>query len=69
VVGVAGIVFPATAPPEILSRDILVMGLLSLSLFILGYAFGGRPGRINRIEGGMLLLCWCGYTVYLVLYT
>ena len=68
VVGIAGVVRPAAAPPEILSRDILVMGLLSLSLFVLGYGFGGRPGRINRIEGGLLLLCWCGYTTYIVLH-
>jgi cation:H+ antiporter len=68
VVGIAGAVRPAVAPAEILSRDILVMGLLSLSLFGLGYGFGGRPGRINRIEGGLLLLCWFGYTAYIVLH-
>jgi cation:H+ antiporter len=42
------------------------MGLFSLSLLVLGYGFAGRPGRINRIEGAVLLFCYCGYTAYLI---
>jgi cation:H+ antiporter len=41
------------------------MSALTLSLFILGYGFRG-PGRINRLEGGLLLACFVGYTVYLI---
>ncbi|TGN40490.1 calcium/sodium antiporter [Marinobacter confluentis] len=65
VVGIAGVISPMQVAPEILSRDILVMAALTLSLFVLGYGFRG-PGRINRIEGGLLLAAFVGYTAYLV---
>jgi cation:H+ antiporter len=66
VVGIAGIIQPMTVPPEILSRDILIMTGLTLFLFIFGYGFRG-PGRINRFEGAALLAAFVGYTVYLVM--
>jgi cation:H+ antiporter len=65
VVGIAGVISPMQVAPEILSRDIMVMAALTLSLFILGYGFRG-PGRINRVEGGLLLVSFVGYTAYLV---
>lgn len=65
VVGIAGVISPMQVAPEVLSRDIMVMAALTLSLFVLGYGFRG-PGRINRVEGGLLLACFVGYTVYLV---
>jgi cation:H+ antiporter len=65
VVGIAGIIHPLAVEPEVLSRDILVMAVLTVSLFAIGYGFRG-PGRINRIEGAALLACYVGYTVYLV---
>jgi cation:H+ antiporter len=66
VVGIAGIIHPMSVGPEVLSRDILMMALLTASLFVIGYGFRGRQGRINRIEGGALLACYVGYTAYLV---
>ncbi len=65
VVGIAGSIHPMTVPAEVLSRDMLVMSLLTLSLFVLGFGFRG-PGRINRYEGGFLVACYAGYTAYLV---
>ena len=65
VVGIAGTIQPMTVAPEILSRDIPVMALLTVSLFVIGYGFRG-PGRINRIEGAVLLIFYVGYTGYLV---
>ena len=62
VVGIAGAIQPLTVAKEVLTRDCLVMSLLTLSLFILGYGFRGRPGRINRLEGLMLLLCYLIYS-------
>jgi cation:H+ antiporter len=44
----------------------LVMAALTLSLFVIGYGFRG-PGRINRIEGAVLLACYVGYTAYLII--
>jgi cation:H+ antiporter len=66
VVGIAGTIHPLAVGPEVFNRDILVMAALTLSLFIIGYRFRGAGGRINRIEGAVLLACYAGYTAYLI---
>ncbi len=65
VVGIAGTIHPMAAGPEVFSRDILVMAVLTVSLFVFGYGFRG-PGRINRFEGGALLAGYVGYSAYLI---
>jgi cation:H+ antiporter len=65
VVGIAGAIHPMAVGPEVFNRDMLVMAALTLSLFVIGYGFRG-PGRINRIEGTVLLACYPGYTAYLI---
>jgi cation:H+ antiporter len=65
VVGIAGSITPMAVPPEALTRDALVMTLLTLSLFVFGYGWRGT-GRINRFEGAALLSVYVGYTGYLV---
>lgn len=65
VVGIAGTIHPMAAGPEVFSRDILAMAVLTVSLFVFGYGFRG-PGRINRFEGGALLACYVGYSAYLI---
>jgi cation:H+ antiporter len=47
VVGIAGTFHPMSVGPEVFSRDILVMAVLTVSLFVIGYGLRG-PGRINR---------------------
>jgi len=66
VVGIAGAIHPMSVGPEVLTRDMLVMGVLTLSLFAIGYGFRGRRGRINRVEGALLLATFVGYTSYLL---
>ena len=66
VVGIAGTIHPFAVEPETLSRDMVVMGALTVSLFLIGYGFGVRQGRINRFEGMVLLLVYTGYTVCLI---
>lgn len=65
VVGIAGAIHPLAVGPELFNRDLLVMAALTLSLFVIGYGFRG-PGRINRVEGFVLLACYVGYMTYLV---
>lgn len=65
VVGLAGIIHPMEVSSEVFSRDILVMAALTFSLFVIGYGFRG-PGRINRLEGTVLLAVYGGYTAYLL---
>ena len=66
VVGIAGAIHPMSVAPEVVHRDMLVMGVLTLSLFAIGYGFR-RAGRINRLEGALLLCCYVGYLTYLIL--
>lgn len=60
VIGIAGSIHPMAVGPEVFSRDMLMMSALTLSLFIIGYGFRGAGGRINRIEGAVLLQCILG---------
>lgn len=66
VVGIAGSISPLAVGPEVFYRDIMVMAVLTISLFVIGYGFRGA-GRINRIEGAILLASFVGYTSYLVM--
>lgn len=65
VVGIAGTIHPMVTEPAVLYRDLPVMAALTVSLFIFGYGWRGQ-GRINRIEGGLLLAAYIAYTSYLV---
>lgn len=65
VVGVAGMIAPQTMEPAAFNRDILVMALLTLSLFVFGYGYR-KMGRINRWEGAALLTAYVAYVAYLI---
>ncbi|MFO7578286.1 MAG: calcium/sodium antiporter [Pelovirga sp.] len=64
VVGIAGIIHPLAIGTEVLYRDCLLMGALTLSLFLA--AVGGRY-RISRTAGAALLLVYLAYVGYLLL--
>ena len=67
VVGIAGVIRPMQVEPEIFSRDMLVMFALTVLLGLCCYPFAkNRQGKITRFEGFLLLLCFVGYTLYLV---
>lgn len=65
VVGIAGVIQPMVAEPEVFNRDMLVMFALTIGLFIMGSGFR-TPGHINRIEGVALLVCYFSYVAYLI---
>ncbi len=64
VMGMPGLIAPGVIPDKVLSRDFPVMIVLTLALYAMSYGFRG-PGRINRIEGTLLLAVFCGYQYYL----
>jgi len=67
VVGIAGVIEPARdLAGEVLYRDWATMITMSVVLFAVAYGFRG-PGRINRVEGVLLLTMYSAYNVYLVL--
>lgn len=66
VVGLAGAIHPINTEPEVLLRDGTVMGLLTLSVFAVGFGFRGQ-GCINRWEGGILVSVYIAYIGFLVI--
>ena len=65
VVGLAGLISPAIVSDELLQRDLPVVMGMTLLLLVFGYRWR-RDGRINRVEGVVLVLLWAGYTTYLI---
>lgn len=62
VLAIPGILAPSTLEAGIMSRDAPVAFLLTIALFVMAYGIRG-PGRINRLEGGLLLSAFFGYQV------
>ena len=65
VVGLAGVISPMSVASEVISRDFMVMIGLTLLLFVLGYGFKGRTGRISRYSGALLVVLYLAYTGWL----
>lgn len=66
VVGLAGAIQPLTIEASVLYRDVGLMLALTCVLFLFGFGFKGRQGRINRWEGSVLILTYLLYTAWLV---
>ncbi|MFW5432237.1 MAG: calcium/sodium antiporter [Methylophilaceae bacterium] len=67
VVGLAGAIHPMQVPAEVLSRDWMLMFLLTVLLFVLGYGRKIRGEKsISRLGGGLLVAIYIGYTLYLI---
>lgn len=67
VIGIAGVISPmAGLPTEVMLRDWPVMLGLSLALLLMAFGFRG-PGRINRVEGGLLLTAYVAYNLVLLI--
>ncbi len=60
VLGIPGLLRPDRIDPEVLSRDMPVMVGLTLALLAMAWGLRGE-GRINRLEGAVLLGCYVGY--------
>lgn len=65
VVGLAGSIHPLPVEASVLNRDILLMATLTVVLLPFGWSSRG-PGRINRLEGALLLAVYLGYTLMLL---
>lgn len=66
VLGTAGVLGPAALPAEIVSRDVPVMLGLTAAMVIMAFGFKGA-GRINRVEAGLLVVCFISYQSWLFL--
>ena len=66
VIGIAGAISPGEFPADAINRDMPIMLALTFLLFLMAYGLRG-PGRISRIEGGILLAGFVAYQY--ILYT
>lgn len=66
VVGIAGLIAPIQTGREVLVRDWSIMTCMTLLMILFAFSWRGRPRRINRLEGGILLALFVAYTGYMV---
>ncbi|MFN2332112.1 MAG: calcium/sodium antiporter [Halomonas sp.] len=66
VVGLAAVIHPIQVGAEVLLRDWSLMAAMTLMLAVFALGWRGREGRINRLEGGVLLAMYLTYTAWLV---
>ena len=64
VLAIPGLMKPSILQEDILYRDFPIVLMLTIMLFIMAYGFRGQ-GRINRIEGSILLCAFIGYQLLL----
>lgn len=64
VLAIPGLIHPASLADGVLQRDLPIVLILTIVLFIMAYGFKGE-GRINKIEGGLLLAAFIGYQLLL----
>ncbi len=65
VLAIPGLIAPSTLVEGILERDMPVVLILSIMLFVMAYGFRAE-GRINRLEGGLLLSAFIAYQLLLL---
>ncbi|NOX91335.1 MAG: calcium/sodium antiporter [Gammaproteobacteria bacterium] len=64
VLALPGLIAPSVLEPAVMLRDFPTVLALTFVLFLMAYGFRG-PGRINRLEGGVLLAGFVGYMTWL----
>ncbi len=64
VFGIPGLLAPGKLDADVLTRDFPVVFALTLALVVMAYGIH-KAGRINRIEGGILLLSFFAYQALL----
>ncbi len=64
VLALPGLIQPSVLDSAVMQRDYPVVLALTLALFVMAYGFKGR-GRVNRLEGGILLACFAVYMTWL----
>lgn len=65
VVGIAGMIQPMSVDSAFFYRDVLVMLVCSVALFVFCIGLKGA-GRLNRVEGIVLFIGYIAYTYYLI---
>ncbi|MDO5055326.1 MAG: calcium/sodium antiporter [Pasteurella oralis] len=66
VVGLAGAIMPIEAESKVLSRDMLMMSALTMTLFIFGLIAYKKQHTLGRFNGLFFFASYVGYTIFLV---
>lgn len=66
VVGLAAVIRPIEVGSEVLLRDWSLMAVMTALMVVFAMGWRGRPGRINRLEGAVLLTLFLGYMLFMV---
>ncbi len=66
VVGLAAVIHPIQVGAEVLLRDWSLMAAMTVLMAVFALGWRGREGRINRLEGAVLLTMFLAYTAWLV---
>ena len=65
VIGIATVIAPMNGiPVEVLQRDWIIMFALTVALLLMAYGFRNK-GKITRVEGAILVVCYIAYNSYL----
>lgn len=64
VLAVPALLAPGEVGADVLSRDMPLMLGLTLAFYLMSTGWNGH-GRINRLEGSILLMCFIGYQYYI----
>ena len=65
VLAIPGLIAPSTLAEGVLERDMPIVLILTIMLFVMAYGFKDQ-GRINRLEGGLLLSAFIAYQLLLL---
>lgn len=66
VIGIATVIAPMNnIPVEVLQRDWIIMLVLTVALLLMAYGFKNKEGKITRVEGAILVVCYVAYNSYL----
>lgn len=66
VMAMPGLIAPGVFAPEIMTRDFPLMIGLTVAFFVMAAGYGrAGGGRINRVEGAVLVAVFTGYMVFL----
>ncbi|MDR5888275.1 MULTISPECIES: calcium/sodium antiporter [Halomonas] len=66
VVGLAAVIAPIETGREVLLRDWSMMAAMTMLMLVFALGRRGRQGRINRLEGGVLLAMYVAYIGFMV---
>ncbi len=65
VLSLPGVIAPGAVSIDLLWRDLPIMIILTLAIFLMSHRWFSPRCRINRVEGGVLLLSFAGYQYWL----